>query len=140
MRQPVGMLRIFSADTIKKQCLQARGDGAARAAADGAVVQLADRRDFRRRAGEKRFVGAIHFIARDAFFDQLEPQFGCQRDDGIARDAFQTRGHVGRVQLAFFYDENILARAFRRMVYSISRLIVQYRRGAIHRALPLVHE
>ena len=58
----------------KKRALQLLRDRAARACADRAVVEFADRRDFSGGAGEERFVAGVDLVARDALFDHRMPQ------------------------------------------------------------------
>ena len=91
------MLRVLAGDTIEESLLQLGGNRAARTDTDGAVVQFADRGDLGRGTGKERFVRSVDFIAGDAFLDQLDAEFFRQRDNRVARDAFQARGQIGRM-------------------------------------------
>src|SRR5271169_2322956 len=98
------MLQTPAADAIKEQGLKLPGDRAALAAAYGAVVQFADRRDLGCGAGEEGFIGAIYLVPGDALFDHRYAQFVREGNDGVTSDAFQTGGQVGRVQPTLFHD------------------------------------
>src|SRR5215468_8023885 len=52
--EPVLLLRNAAVHRLEKERLQLGGDRSAHTAADGAVVELANRRDFRGGAGEER--------------------------------------------------------------------------------------
>ena len=57
------MLGDLAGDHVEEELLDLGGDRAARARTDGTAVQLADRRHFRRSAGEERFVGDVDVVA-----------------------------------------------------------------------------
>ncbi len=101
-----------SLHAVEVERLQFLRDGAACAAADGAVVQFADGGDFSSGASEEGFIGGIHFVAGNALFDDLVAEFVRQLHDGVAGDAFQRAGEIGRVDLALADNEDVFARAF----------------------------
>src|SRR5881628_1915337 len=68
--QPLAVTRAAPAHSIKEHPLNLSRDGAALARADDSLLDFADRRDFRRRAGEESFVRT-----EQIFFPQ-QPNFG----------------------------------------------------------------
>ena len=97
---------------MKERVLEDFGDGAAFSVADGAVVYFADGGDFGGGAGKEGLIGAIEFIAGDAFFADFISGVVCQGDNGFAGDAFQRGGQVGGEDFPAPDDEDILARPF----------------------------
>src|ERR1035437_826610 len=105
---------IAAVDDVEKGALDFFGDWPPAAAADLDAVELANRRDLRRRAGKESFVGNIDFVAGDAFFHHFQPQVFGNVEDRVARDAVEcTGGQIGRVDDATPDDENIFTRPFR---------------------------
>jgi hypothetical protein len=97
---------------IEIHCLQAFGDLTRAAVGNLAIIDFTDRRDFRRCAGKKRFIGDIHFIARDTAFLDRYADLGGQLLDRVARDAVQAGRQLGRIDDTAANDKNILAGAF----------------------------
>src|SRR5680860_1356880 len=120
------MVVAAAADEIEEHGLQLLGDGAAPAGADGAVVQLADGRHFGGGTREKRLIGDIHLIARDALFAHRDVQLPRQGYNRAARNAVQRGGEVRRIKHAIAYDEDILAAALGDIAFDIQqqRLVV----------------
>src|SRR3954469_15592868 len=87
LRQPFGVFRIAAVHDVEERALDLLGDRPARARTELDAVELADRRDLGRRAGEERFVGDVDLVARDALFDQLQPEVFADREHRVARDA-----------------------------------------------------
>ncbi len=94
------MGRSAAMHAIEVHRLQFGRDGATCAFADGPIVKFADRRDLGGSAGEERLVGAVDLVASDAFFDHRQANFTGQLNDGVAGDAFECAGQVGRVEFA----------------------------------------
>ena len=92
-------------DDIEEAGLQLLGDRAAAAAADDAIVEFANRGDFRGGAGEEGFVGNVDVVAGETARLHFETELACHLDDGVARDAGQRRGDLGFVDLAVLDDE-----------------------------------
>src|SRR5581483_4912617 len=106
---------------FEKETLQALGDRTAAAAADGAAVDFANRRHFGSGAGEERLVRDIHLVARETPHLHLETALLGQTDHGVARDAVERGGEIGRYDFAAAHDENILAAAFRDVAFGVEQ-------------------
>src|SRR5262249_10262996 len=70
--QPVAVFRPTPGDDVEEGLLDRFSDGAARAGADRAPVDFADRRDLNRRAGQERLVGVEQLVElQGADFDSV---------------------------------------------------------------------
>src|SRR5262249_25835456 len=67
--EPVLVPRVFSSQDREEPVLYELGDLARLAGADRTAVELTDRRDLRRGAGEKRLFGDVDLVARESVFD-----------------------------------------------------------------------
>src|SRR5581483_3956300 len=79
-REPGAALLVLAADHVEERLLDCLGDGARSSGADLAAVELADRRYFRSRAGEKCFVGDVDVVARQALGEHLVAEVGGEHD------------------------------------------------------------
>src|SRR4051812_6024968 len=80
-REPVGVRRIGALHDVEEPLLKLLRDRADGALADGAVVDLADRRDLRGGAREEALVREPQLIAGDATLADLELHLASERDD-----------------------------------------------------------
>src|SRR5438128_2313320 len=62
-REPMVVLAVAAVHDVEERRLDPLGDGPAGARADDAPVELADRRDLRRRSGEERLVADVDVVA-----------------------------------------------------------------------------
>src|SRR5262245_41510414 len=65
-RKPVVVFLVAAVDDVEERRLDPLGDGAARADADHALVELADGRDFGRGSGEEGLVADVDVVAGEA--------------------------------------------------------------------------
>src|SRR5258708_5209601 len=121
-RVPFRMVAVGSFDHVEEARLQPLGDRTDFAVADGAVVDLAHGRDFRRSPGEEAFVGEVKRVARDALFENRNALFAGEREHGVARDASEDGpGEGRRDEATLLDDENVFARAFAHVALRIEK-------------------
>src|SRR5690242_10812828 len=85
--EPVPALAILAGDHVEEGFLDRLGHRSGLAFADLAPVELADRRHFRRRAGEEGLVGDVDVVARQALRANLVAELAGELDHRGARDA-----------------------------------------------------
>src|SRR5713226_4271680 len=110
-REPVPVLGDLAGDHVEEQLLDLGRDRSARARADHAPVELADRRDLGRRAGEEGLVGDVDVVAGDAPGNDLVAELRRELDHRGARDARERRSQLRLVELSVLDEEEVLARA-----------------------------
>src|SRR5262249_11607413 len=132
---PVAVFRPSAGDNVKESLLNRFCDGATSAIADGASVNLADRRYFNRSAGQERFIGAEQFVEfQRADFDFI-PQVARNLNRRRARDPQQDRRVLVIGQYApAFNEEDVLDRALGQIAVYIKQngLVVTARRRFPH--------
>src|SRR5687767_6487736 len=111
--QPIAIFVGLAGDAVEERLLQLFRDRAALAAADGAVVELADRRHLRGGAGEESLVGAVDLVAGDALGHEGDAEILRDTDHRVARDALEGGGELGLVERAVLHQEDVLAGALR---------------------------
>ena len=131
-RQPAMMVGRLKGQEQFELALEAFGNGAAHAAADGDLVDRANRRDLGGRPREENFISDIEHLPRDHLLDELQPDATAKLHYGVPRDT----GKYGVAQrwcvdLAVPDDEDILTTAFRYIARGIERdafaIAVQHR-------------
>src|SRR5438552_11412832 len=110
--KPVAVLAVLAGDDVEEGSLDGLGHRARLAGADGAAVELADRRHLRRGAGEEALVGDVEVVPREALGVYLVAQALRQLDHRAARDAGERRGELGLPEGPILDHEDILAGAF----------------------------
>ena len=101
------MLGDLPGDHVEEELLDPGRDRSARALAYRAPVELADRSDLGRRAGEEGFVGDVDVVAGQTPRLDSQPEIARERDDRIAGDADQRRSKLGLVEFSVLDDEQI---------------------------------
>src|SRR5688572_29911621 len=105
---PAGAVRARS-----KRREQLPRDGAGRSATDAAVVDLDDRDELLRRAGEKGFIGSEQVVLPERLIACVDAEVARDLDDEFARDAGQQPGvERWRQHRAALHDEEIRLAAF----------------------------
>src|SRR5688572_27740222 len=134
-REPVAVLVRLAGDAVEERLLQLFRDRAALAAADRAVVELADRRYLRGGAGEESLVGAVHLVAGDALGNEGDAEILRDADHRVARDALEGGGELGLVERAVLHQEDVLAGALRDEAVHVEqeRLVVAVLRDLVVR-------
>src|SRR6185437_9684436 len=109
-RASKGRFRLPGApDGLVEIAHQRLGDGAWR---EAEPVDLADRRDLRRGAGEKDLLRLAELVRHDGALDDLDLAALGEADDGPPRDAVEEAIGLRRVQLAVDREEDIGAGRF----------------------------
>ena len=111
---------------VEKHVLEFPGHRSAPACPDCPVVQFHYGGDFRRRAGEKRFIRNIDLVPGQAFFLYFDAQVAGEHHDGVTGHAFQGGGQVRGVNHAVAYDKDVLAAALCDIAFIVQqqRLVV----------------
>src|SRR5688572_1422355 len=98
--EPLFVLAVLPFDDIEESFLNIFGHRTPVASADLTVVHFTDRRQLRRRAGKKGFVGDVKFISRKALFNQFITFVPSQCNDRVSSDARQDRSQWRSFDLA----------------------------------------
>src|SRR5262245_45750843 len=133
--QPVAVFRPASRDDVEECLLDRFRDGAARAGADRAPVDFANRRDLNRRAGQERLVGVEQLVELQGADFDFVPQVARDPHRRIARDAEQDRRVLVVGQQTPVLDEkDVLDRALGQIAMHVEqdRFVVPARRGIAH--------
>src|SRR5439155_1394198 len=109
VRQPGAAAIVATTDDREEQLLEAARRRTGLAVADAAIVELADRRHLRGRAGEERLVGEIYLVAGEALLTAGDAELGEELEDGVARDAAEHGRQRRGLGDAARDDEHVLA-------------------------------
>ena len=98
--EPGIMRGIFSPHDREKPFLQRGRHDARLSGPDPAIVDFSDWSQLGSSPRHKYFVGDVHFIAREPFFDHDDALLPCQFDDGTSCNAFEDGRQGGRLDPA----------------------------------------
>src|SRR5258706_6813662 len=105
------VLAVASVDDVEECRLDLLGARSARALADDAPVELADRGYLRRGSGEESLVADVDVVAREPRLLHRDAEIGADRLHAAPGDAVQRRGELRGVDAPVLHDEDVLPRA-----------------------------
>src|SRR5439155_1186827 len=109
VRQPGAAAIVATTDDREEQLLETARRRTGLAVADAAIVELADRRHLRGRAGKERLVGEVYLVAGEALLTAGDAELGEELEDGVARDAAEHGRQRRGLGDAARDDEHVLA-------------------------------